>query len=103
MTTLAFTSPTAAAAFILVDLLAEHCRADTTRRPDGSWEVHVALDKAPRSTVPATLATAAEWLDECGLSATTVTLNGDTYLLPRSEDTAPTSDDPVPSGALPAA
>lgn len=97
MATLTFTSPTAAAAFVLVDLLAEHCHADTTRRLDGSWEVQVALDNARRSTVPASLAAAAEWLDLCGLSQTSVTLDGDTYLLPASTGTAPASNEPVPS------
>jgi hypothetical protein len=32
------------------------------------------------------------WLDQCGLTATTVTLNGDTYLLPASTGPAPASD-----------
>ena len=100
MATLTFTSPTAAAAFVLVDLLAEHCRAETARRVDGSWEIRVALEKAQRSSVPASLAAAAEWLDQCGLSATTVTLDGDTHLLTRNKRSAAASNEPVPSPGL---
>lgn len=80
MPSLCITSPSAAAAFVLVELLSEH---GATAGPDrsGGWEIVVSLDGKGRGTVPACLAGAQEWLDTCGLPSTTIRLDGHTHLL----------------------
>jgi hypothetical protein len=94
---LVFTSPAEPAAFVLVDVIPEHCHADTARKVGGTWEIRVALDKAPRSTVPTSLEAAAEWLDQCGLSLDHRHLGDDTHVLMGTK-TARASNEPVPSG-----
>jgi hypothetical protein len=81
MGAITFASPTAAAAYVLVDLLTEHCRATATALADRSWEVRVDLEGAPRDAVPLSLAAAKAWLAECGLPSSSVSLDGHTHLL----------------------
>src|SRR5687768_6401305 len=74
------TSPTAAAAYVLVGLLAEYgATAGETRA--GGWEVVIPLDAPHDGQVPTTLSVTREWLDLCGLGSTSVTLDGHTHLL----------------------
>ena len=89
MGAITFASPTAAAAYVLVDLLNEHCRATATALADRTWEVCVELDGAPRDTVPLSLAAAREWLAQCELPATSVSLDGHTHLLRRERVSQP--------------
>ena len=81
MAPLIISSPTAAAAYVLVDLLDEHCRAVASPQLDSTWEVRVELSNAPRNILPLSLAAAREWLDRCGLASASVTLDGHTHLL----------------------
>lgn len=81
MAPLIISSPTAAAAYTLVDLLHEHCNAVATPQMDSSWQVCVELTGAPRDVLPATLSAAREWLDRCGLASAPVAFDGQTYLL----------------------
>jgi hypothetical protein len=81
MASLTFASPTAAAAYVLVDLLHEHCRATASPQTDKTWEVRVELGDAPRDTVPLSLAAAKQWLEQCGLPSASVSLDGHTHLL----------------------
>jgi hypothetical protein len=89
MGAITFASPNAAAAYVLVDLLNEHCRATATALADRTWEVCVELDGAPRDTVPFSLAAAREWLAQCELPATSVSLDGHTHLLRRERVAQP--------------
>lgn len=81
MASLIISSPTAAAAYELVDLLNGHCRAVASPQLDSTWEVRVELSNAPRNILPLSLAAAREWLDRCGLASASVTLDGHTHLL----------------------
>lgn len=81
MAPLIISSPTAAAAYMLVDLLHEHGKAEASPQIDSTWEVRVELTNAPHGVLPASLATAREWLDQCGLPSAFVSLDGHTYLL----------------------
>ena len=83
MEAIRISSPTAGAAFILVELLAEH---GATASPDvnGDWEVVVPLNGSRRGTIPVTLSVAQQWLDFCGLASTSVILDGETHLLRRA-------------------
>ena len=81
MAPLIISSPTAAAAYELVDLLNGHCRAVASPQLDSTWEVRVELSNAPRNILPLSLAAAREWLDRCGLASASVTLDGHTHLL----------------------
>jgi len=81
MAPLIISSPTAAAAYALVDVLNEHCRAFASPQADGTWEVRVELGNAPRNVLPLSLAAARAWLDRCGLASASVTLDGRTHLL----------------------
>ena len=83
MGAITFAAPTAQAAYALVDLLGEHCDVTATALGDATWEVQVELDGAPRDTVPLSLAAARQWLAECELPATSVSLDGHTHLLRR--------------------
>ena len=81
MAPLIISSPTAAAAYELVDLLNGHCRAVASPQLDSTWEVRVELSNAPRNILPLSLAAARAWLDRCGLASASVTLDGHTHLL----------------------
>jgi len=52
MAPLIISSPTAAAAYVLVDLLNEHCRAVASPQLDSTWEVRVELSNAHRNVIP---------------------------------------------------
>ena len=73
-------SPTAAAAFVLVDLLGER---GVTARPeaDGTWEVAMALDGSGQETLSIVLSAARDWLHTCGLSETRVRVGAQTHSL----------------------
>ena len=81
MAPLIISSPTAAAAFLLLDRLHEHCDAVATPRIDSTWEIRVELGEAPRDILPLALSAANEWVDRCGLRAVTVWVDGRTHLL----------------------
>ena len=55
MAPLIISSPTAAAAYELVDLLNGHCRAVASPQLDSTWEVRVELSNAPRNILPLSL------------------------------------------------
>lgn len=76
------TSPSAAAAFVLVDLLAEH-GAIATLRPGEEWEIAIPLDHVGSATLPAMLSTASDWLEHCGLASTAIVIDGHTHVLCR--------------------
>lgn len=59
----------------------ERFGAAAASRDDGTWLVEVPLAAAPRETVPRTLAATRDWLEECGLSATSVELDGHAHLI----------------------
>lgn len=85
MSSLRIDAPSAAAAFVLVDLLGERCKATSTGRPDGSWEISVPLNGGARATVSNALSAATEWLAQCGLESAAVTIDGRTRVLRRNE------------------
>ncbi len=73
-------SPTAAAAFVLVDLLGER-GVTASPRPDGTCEVSMNLDGSGPESLAIVLSTARDWLDTCGLSGTRVQVGAQTYSL----------------------
>jgi hypothetical protein len=77
-------SPSAAAALVLADRLFKH-GATAMHEEGGNWQILVPLDGASGATVSQALSAARDWLDECGLDAASVTLDGRTHLL-RSDD-----------------
>jgi hypothetical protein len=85
-------SPTAAAAFILIDLLGD---SDVTasRQADGTWEVVVALRRTGPTTLPFVLSAARDWLSICALPGTRISVGDRTHTLQRDHsvrtDTAP--------------
>jgi len=80
MPSLRIASPSAAAAFILVDMLAEQ-HATASPQPGQGWEVVVPLAGRGNGVVPFCLAATREWLDTCGLRSTSIQLDGHTHLL----------------------
>jgi hypothetical protein len=80
MAPLRISSPSAAAALLLVDLLSDN-DATATQHADGHWEITVPLAGANRAVVPQTLAVARAWLDQCGIYSASVTFDGHTHLL----------------------
>jgi hypothetical protein len=81
MAPVVISSPTAAAAFVLVDLLNDHCDAVATPQADRTWEIRIELGHASRNVLPLTLSSAREWLDQCRLPSASVALDGETHLL----------------------
>ena len=79
MASLRISSPSSAAALLLVDLLSDH-GATATQDPGGDWQITVPLDGA-RGVVPQTVAVARQWLDQCGLHSVPIMLDGHTHLL----------------------
>jgi hypothetical protein len=73
-------APDAELADLLRSRLASY-RATAARRPDGTWLVEVPLASAPREAVPRTLAATRDWLEDCGLGATSVELDGHAHLI----------------------
>lgn len=80
MSRVRISSPTAAAAFVLLDLLSEH-GATASSHADGSWEVEIAVKGTGPANLAFVLSAARDWLDSCGLSVTHVTVGGETHLL----------------------
>jgi hypothetical protein len=80
MASIRMASPSAAAAFVLAGLL-DNYSATADRDPNGKWEIAISLDGAPRGSVPDILRIVADWLDECGLRATTIALDNHTHLI----------------------
>lgn len=74
-------APSAAAAFVLVDLIQEHCEATATQQHDGTWQIAADLTSSARSTVPQLLNAAREWLALCGLASAPITVDEETHLL----------------------
>ena len=73
-------SPSAAAAFVLTDLLGER-GVTASPQADGTWEVAMTLDGSGPETVPVVLSAAREWLDTCGLSGTRIQVGAQTHSL----------------------
>jgi hypothetical protein len=71
-------APDADAALALLERLSAY-RATAEPGPDGTWSVSVPLRAAPRATVPAALATTRDWLDDTGIAAVSVDLDGHTH------------------------
>ena len=79
MSQIRISSPTAAAAFVLVDLLGE--RGITARaQADGTWEVAMALGSRPEA-LPVVLSAARDWLLVCGLPGTRIKVGAETHSL----------------------
>jgi hypothetical protein len=74
------TSPSAAAAFVLVDLLAEH-GATATLRPGEEWEIAIPLDHVGNATLSAMVSAASDWLEQCGLASTAIVIDGHTHVV----------------------
>jgi hypothetical protein len=81
MDSIRFRAPSAAAAFILVDLLEDHCEATAAKLRDGTWQIAADLTGEARSTVPQLLDAARDWLARCGLASTSITGDEETHLL----------------------
>jgi hypothetical protein len=77
MDSIRFRAPSAAAAFILVDLLVDKCETRATRQDDGTWLIAADLNGSARSTVPQVLSSGRDWLAICGLSSASVGLDED--------------------------
>jgi hypothetical protein len=84
MASIRISSPSGAAALVLADLLSEH-GATAMHEGGGNWQIVVPLDGAAGATVPQTLSVARQWLDQCGLDAASVRLDGHTHLLRSSK------------------
>ena len=81
MTSLRITSPSAAAAFVLVDMLEEHGGTTTAPQGDGTWEITVGLNGSALSALPRALSCVQQWLKQCGLNSAVVTLDDQTHIL----------------------
>jgi hypothetical protein len=80
MSQVRISSPTAAAAFFLVELLGE--RGVTARSlADGTWEVALSLNGSGPENLPSVLSTTRGWLRSCGLPGTQVTVGAETHSL----------------------
>ncbi len=76
-------TPDAAGAFMLVQQLAS-TDANVVEAGDDRWEVQVSLNGlSAQDRVPQILGSVRRWLANEGLAETTVTLDGDSYLLQR--------------------
>lgn len=73
-------APGDGAALLLAEKLSRY-RASAAADGDGAWVVSVPLDSASRETVPGSLSATRDWLDECGLSAAAVELDGHTHVI----------------------
>jgi hypothetical protein len=89
LSSLRISSPSAAAAFVLVDLLEEHCTCTAAPGTEGTWEITVPLARCGHATLPQILAAAQAWLSLCDLPPAEVTIDGHSHLL--SADSAQTA------------
>jgi len=92
MSQVLISSPTAAAAFVLVELLGAQ-GATASQKADGTWEVAITLGRSggPK-TLPIVLSVAREWLDTCRLPGTRVSVGAHTHSL--------TADSPAAAAAV---
>ncbi len=89
MSQVRISSPTAAAAFVLVDLLGSQ-GATANQKADGSWEVAMTLGRSTGpKTLPTVLSIAREWLDTCGLPGTRISVGAYTHTLTAESPAAP--------------
>jgi len=79
MSQIRISSPTAAAAFVLVELLGER---GVTASPlaDGTWEVAMNLDGSGPEKLSIVLSAARDWLRTCALPGTRVSVGARTAL-----------------------
>ena len=80
MSQIRISSPTAAAAFVLIELLGER---GVTASPvaDGTWEVAVNLDGSGPERLSIVLSAARDWLRTCALPGTRVSIGAQTHSL----------------------
>lgn len=67
-------------ALLLAEKLARY-RASAETDEAGMWIVSVPLADASRETVPSSLSATRDWLEECGLPAAAVELDGHTHVI----------------------
>ena len=91
MSQIRISSPTAAAAFVLVELLGER-GVTTSSVADGTWEVVMNLDGSGPETLPIVLSAARDWLRTCALPGTRVSIGAQTHSL--------AAETPAPAAAL---
>ena len=88
MSQIRITSPTAAAAFVLTDLLGER-GVTASPQADGTWEVVMTLNGSGPETLSIVLAAARDWLRTCELPGTQVSVGAQTHSLAAESPAAP--------------
>jgi hypothetical protein len=81
MAPLIVSSPSFAAAMLLLDRLQGLFDVGLISTLDGGWELRVKVDGTPSDVLPLALSAATEWVEECGLGSVTVSLDGQRHLL----------------------
>ena len=81
-------SPTAAAAFVLVELLGG---GDARPLADGTWEVVTSLNGSGPESLSSVLSTARAWLRTCALQGTRVSIGTDTHALTAEPPAVPSA------------
>ena len=84
MSQIRISSPTAAAAFVLVELLGER-GVTASPQADGTWEVAMNLDGSGPETLSIVLSAARDWLRTCALPGTRVSVGAQTHKLANRE------------------
>jgi hypothetical protein len=80
MSEIRISSPTAAAAFALTDLLGER-GVRAAPLADGTWEVVMTLDGSGPETLSIVLSAARDWLCACALPGTLIKVGAQTHSL----------------------
>ena len=80
MSQIRISSPTAAAAFVLVELLGER-GVTASPQADGTWEVAMNLDGSGPETLSIVLSAARDWLRTCALPGTRISVGAQTHSL----------------------
>jgi hypothetical protein len=88
MSQIRISSPSAAAAFVLVDLLGER-GVTASPKGDGTWEVVMTLDGSGPETLSVALSAARDWLRTCALPGTRVSVGAQTHSLAAESPAAP--------------
>lgn len=90
MSEVRISSPTAAAAFVLVELLGER---GVAARPlsDGTWEIVTNLNGTEPRSLSSVLSTVREWLRTCALPGTRVCVGAQTHSLTAETPAAPSA------------
>jgi hypothetical protein len=88
MSQIRIASPTAAAAFVLTDLLGER-GVRVSPQADGTWEVVMTLDGSGPETLSIVLSAARDWLRTCALPGTRVSVGTQTHSLAAESPPAP--------------